>query len=205
MKYSAEPEEFRYTLESMRITGGSLKGRTIQCPPGIIRPSMDRMRESLFSILSPLDGLSFLDLFTGSGVIALEAASRGADPVRAVEMDRGKKLILEANLGIGDPPPKLSLMPAERFVMAWKEAFDIIFLDPPFPYAHKQDLLQRVAKSKLVHPGTKILIHYPAEDLMPPKLLANQLAQRISQETADFILSDQRTFGRSKVAIYTLE
>lgn len=189
----------------MRITGGSLKGRTIHCPPGIIRPSMDRMRESLFSILAPLEGLSFLDLFTGSGVIALEASSRGADPVRAVEMDRGKKAMLEANLQIADLPPKLSIMPAERFVMAWKEAFDIIFLDPPFPYGHKQDLLLRVAKSRLVHPGTKILIHYPAEDPMPEYLPANQLAQRISEAKATFKMTDNRSFGRSQVAIYTLE
>jgi 16S rRNA (guanine966-N2)-methyltransferase len=189
----------------MRITGGTLKGRTIHCPPGIIRPSMDRMRESLFSILAPLEGLSFLDLFTGSGIITLEAASRGADPVRAVEMDRGKKSMLEANLLIADPPPKLSLMPAERFVMAWKEAFDIIFLDPPFPYKHKQDLLLRVGKSKIVHPGTKILIHYPAEDPMPEHLPANQLAQRIAEHKARFLITDKRSFGRSQVAIYTLD
>ena len=64
----------------MRITGGTLCGRRIEMPDGIIRPAMDRMRESVFAILGDLSGRSFLDIFSGSGIIALEAASRGADP-----------------------------------------------------------------------------------------------------------------------------
>ena len=85
----------------MRITGGVLKGRSIKCPDGIIRPAMDKMKESVFSILSDITDLSFLDLFSGSGSIALEASSRGANPVTLVEKDRikidikAKKLILE--------------------------------------------------------------------------------------------------------------
>ena len=59
----------------MSITGGELRGRTIKCPDGVIRPAMDRMRESLFSILGDLSGKSFLDLFSGSGTIAIEAVS----------------------------------------------------------------------------------------------------------------------------------
>ena len=59
---------------------------------------MDRMRESLFAILGDLSGLSFLDLFSGSGVVAIEAASRGAEPIVLVEMDRGKKETIEKNL-----------------------------------------------------------------------------------------------------------
>ncbi len=75
----------------MRITGGTLCGRQIEVPEGVIRPAMDRMRESVFSILQDLSGSSFLDIFSGSGIIALEAASRGADPIEAVEMDPLKR------------------------------------------------------------------------------------------------------------------
>jgi 16S rRNA (guanine966-N2)-methyltransferase len=64
----------------MRITGGEYRGRIVKCPPGVIRPAMDRMRESLFSILGNLEGKSFLDIFSGSGVVGLEAASRGLSP-----------------------------------------------------------------------------------------------------------------------------
>ena len=74
----------------MRITGGVLKGRNIKCPDGIIRPAMDKMKESVFSILSDITDLSFLDLFSGSGSIALEASSRGANPVDLCEKDKIK-------------------------------------------------------------------------------------------------------------------
>ncbi len=72
----------------MRITGGFYKGRTVVCPPGVIRPAMDRMRESLFAILGDLTGTSFLDLYAGSGVVGIEAASRGADVV-IVDLEDG--------------------------------------------------------------------------------------------------------------------
>ncbi len=71
----------------MRVTGGMYRGRRIDCPPGDIRPAMDRMRVSLFAVLGDLSGTSFLDLFSGSGVIGVEAASRGAAPVVLVERD----------------------------------------------------------------------------------------------------------------------
>ena len=57
----------------MRITGGALAGRIIRCPDGIIRPAMDRMRESVFAILGDLSGASWLDMFSGSGTVAIEA------------------------------------------------------------------------------------------------------------------------------------
>ena len=69
----------------MRVTGGRYRGRTVKCPKGVIRPAMDRMRESLFNILGNISGESFLDLFSGSGVVGIEAASRGAEPVVLVE------------------------------------------------------------------------------------------------------------------------
>ena len=105
----------------MRITGGRYSGRRITCPPGVIRPAMDRMRESVFAILGPLDGVSFLDLFSGSGVVGIEAASRGASRVVLVERDRKKRSAMEENARIvwdeaGDAPVELSIrsMPAER-------------------------------------------------------------------------------------------
>ena len=82
----------------MRITGGIYRGRRIVCPPGIIRPAMDMMRESLFSILGPLEGMSFLDLFSGSGCVGIEAASRGASLVHLVEKDRQKREIGRAHV-----------------------------------------------------------------------------------------------------------
>ena len=80
----------------MRITGGKLKGRIIKCPDGIIRPAMDRMRESVFGVIGDLTGKSWLDLFSGSGTIAIEAVSRGATEVQLCEKDKIKiKTVLD--------------------------------------------------------------------------------------------------------------
>ena len=213
----------------MRITGGTLRGRTVTCPPGIIRPAMDRMRESFFSILGPLDGLSFLDLFSGSGCIALEAFSRGAYPIRVVEKDGGKRSVILKNLELADQRIELSIMPAERFVMAWKESFDLIFLDPPFDYPFKAELLQRVAGSRLVHADSLIFMHFPDEDDIPAairairrsdddatlpetKLVPGQESSELSPPTSvaakpqrNLEMYDQRLYGRSVLNFYRLE
>ena len=174
----------------MRITGGSLKGRRVICPPGVIRPAMDRMRESLFSILGPLDGLSFLDLFSGSGVIALEAISRGADPVTAVERDRGKRAIMEQNLAMAPTRPALVFAPVERFVKQSRATYDLVFADPPFDYRFKNDLLLRIAR--VVTPGGRVVLHYPAGDI-------------INGQAGPLTMADERKYGRSMARIFRRE
>lgn len=129
-----------------------------------IRPSMDRMRESIFASLGDLSGCSFLDIFSGSGVIALEAASRGASFIEAVEYDKLKKSILLENVSISPVRINCRFMPAELYVKRAKTSFDIIFMDPPFPYQFKWQLTGSIAASCLARAGTKILIHRPRQD-----------------------------------------
>jgi 16S rRNA (guanine966-N2)-methyltransferase len=173
----------------VRITGGSLAGRSVACPPGEIRPAMDRMRASIFAVLGDLTGLSFLDLFSGSGIIGLEAFSRGAATVLLIEKDPGKRRTLSANAAIGGEAVSVRIMPVERFVMGSRLSFDLVFLDPPFPYRFKQDLLERIAAAGLVKPYGRLLIHYPAEENLPERV------GRLGRE-------DERTYGRSIVAFY---
>ena len=148
----------------MRITGGILKGRQIKVPPGIIRPAMDKMRESLFGILGDLSGLSFLDLFSGSGIISLEASSRGAEYIEAVEMDHLKRKILLENVKISHKTINCRFMPVELYVKRSKRAFDIIFCDPPFDYKYKSELIMEICSSKLIKEETLILLHRPKND-----------------------------------------
>jgi len=175
----------------MRITAGLYRGRTVACPRGEIRPAMDRMRESIFSILGDLNGASFLDLFSGSGIIGLEAASRGATRVVFVEKDPVKRKTLVDNISFAECTKKVVILPVERYVMntAGKESFDYIFLDPPFPYKFKQDLLERVAKAGILAENGRILIHFPVEDRLPETLPG---LRRV----------DRREFGRSIVSFY---
>ena len=119
----------------MRITGGKYRGRTIDVEKGSleIRPAMDRMRESVFAILGDLTGLSFLDLFSGSGILALEAASRGASPVACVEKDLDKFPALLKNVSIAEERIECHSMPVERFLLRNHRPFSIVFCDPPLP------------------------------------------------------------------------
>ncbi len=175
----------------MRITGGKYVRRTVVCPPGVIRPAMDRMRESLFAILGDLTGCSFLDLFSGSGCVAIEAASRGASPVHLVEMDRGKKAVIEKNLSFVEEEKKLFVMDAERYILSAFMKYDIVYADPPFAMEGKVKLLEKAAEAGIVKDGGLFIIHYPVEE------------RALWPESVDgFTFSDERKYGRSILRFY---
>ncbi|MBN1648351.1 MAG: 16S rRNA (guanine(966)-N(2))-methyltransferase RsmD [Spirochaetales bacterium] len=174
----------------MRITGGIYKGRTIKCPKGEIRPAMDRMRESLFSILGSLNGYSFLDLFAGSAVMSVEAASRGSRDIECVEMDRQKKKTIYENLTICETGIKVWMMTAEQFIKRCPRAFDIIYLDPPFALPAKQKLIELISRRNLLEQEGRCIIHHPAEERWPETL-------------GNYVLSDTRKYGRSILHFYT--
>lgn len=173
----------------MRVTGGTLAGRTVAVPPGIIRPAMDRMRESLFAILGPLDGLRFLDLFAGSGIMAIEAVSRGANEVTLVERDPRKRKVITDNLELVGDRGRLITAPAERFVARCRDEYDIVYLDPPFSYRFKADLIVRIAGRSMVGPGGRLVVHYPTQERLPDTAGA---LHRV----------DERRYGGSTVAIF---
>jgi len=177
----------------MRITGGELKGRVIKCPPGIIRPTMDRMRESIFSILGNISNKSFLDLFSGSGIVALEAVSRNALCVDLVEKDTLKKNTLLLNAVIAENVMKKRIachfMSTELFLLRTKAKFDIIFCDPPFPYKFRLDLIQTVAQKEVLSQEGQCLIHRPKEQPLPENI--GSLEKK-----------DSREYGRSIVDFY---
>ncbi len=175
----------------MRITGGVYRGRRILCPPGAIRPAMDRMRESLFAILGDLAGCSFLDLFSGSGVVAVEAASRGADPVVLVEKDPGKKKVIQRNTSFVESRVELYILPVERFLRREERRFDVIYVDPPFAWKGKEELLAAVDRRGLLAGEGVLVIHLPREEALPESI--GRLALR-----------DRRRYGGSILWFYRL-
>ncbi|MBP5157649.1 MAG: 16S rRNA (guanine(966)-N(2))-methyltransferase RsmD [Treponema sp.] len=176
----------------MRITGGLLKGRITQTPSGkmAIRPAMDMMRESVFAILgSELKGKSFLDLFSGSGTIALEAVSHGASGVSLCEMDRDKAKTIIENVKMAEELGEridCHFMAVELFLRRCKKQFDYIFLDPPFPYKFRLELLETIDRRKLLKDGGFAIVHHPKEDPLP-------------EEIGSLKRTDQRVYGRSIV------
>lgn len=179
----------------MRITGGKLKGRLTDTPNGrmAIRPAMDRMRESIFDIIgSDLPGKSFLDLFSGSGTIAIEAASHGATDISLCEMDKAKARTVLGNVAMTEEIGvriDCHFMAVELFLKRCKKQFDYIFLDPPFPYKFRQELVETIGRRELLTENGKVLIHHPQEDPLP-------------EELCGLICFDRRIYGRSIVDFF---
>ncbi|MDR3115765.1 MAG: RsmD family RNA methyltransferase [Treponema sp.] len=179
----------------MRISGGSLRGRQVQVPQGLIRPAMDRMRESVFAKLGDLDQCAFLDMFSGSGIIALEAASRGANPIEAVEKDPLKWKTLITNVAIAPVRIRCRFMAAEPYIRRARRSFGVIFCDPPFAYRFKGALVRAIAASPLIQTGSRLLVHRPQED---PYL--EDLGVPRSVETV--VLEESKRYGRSVVDFF---
>ena len=130
----------------IRITGGLLRGRNVPSPDTMkTRPTGSRTREALFNILQGVENFRMLDLFAGSGIMGIEAISRGAASVVAVEMAHSQaRMVYQAYkvLGIVD---KLTLLEKnaltlEKEALCAGEGFDLIYADPPFKDMQYPDL-----------------------------------------------------------------
>ena len=123
----------------MRIIGGQAGGLQLTSPPAGVKPTMDRVREAIFSSIEPVQGLTIVDLFAGSGALGFEAISRGAARVAWVEQDGSHVRSLKDNLARVkqhlDPLPEMKVfqadvMKAPSLLADWQA--DIILADPPY-------------------------------------------------------------------------
>ena len=137
----------------MRVIAGEHKGRKLKSPPSMqVRPTSDRLRETLFNVIAPrISGARFLDLCAGSGAVGIEALSRGASFVTFVDRSRKMCGLVEANLDlcrIPEDQTEVVNTTAEDFLKQSNRsdvAWDIIFFDPP--YAHDYvDVLKVIAE-----------------------------------------------------------
>lgn len=122
-----------------RLIGGTAGGRRLRTPPGsATRPTSDRVREALCSALEAargsFTGLAVLDLYAGTGALALEAASRGADPVLAVESDRRTARLIETNARDTGLGVRVLAQPVARVLASPPGTpYDVVLADPPYP------------------------------------------------------------------------
>ena len=118
----------------MIITAGKFKGRKITVPDkNITRPTLSKVRMSVFNTLQSLvqfQDSSFLDMFAGSGVMGLEALSRGFSNVVAIEKNLKAANVIKSNFKKFDNPPKLII--ADSLKKKLKKKFDVIYIDPPY-------------------------------------------------------------------------
>ena len=146
----------------LRVIAGSLRGRPLRAPPGdATRPTADRVREALFSMLASrlgsFDGLAVADLFAGSGALGIEALSRGAASCLFVEQDRAALDALRANLAA----LKLAADVRATSVLALPPApapLDLVVMDPPYGTGAGTVALDRLARLGWIGPATWVSI-----------------------------------------------
>ncbi len=149
----------------MRVIAGSRRHLLLKTVPGMaVRPTQDRTKETLFNILNPyLADCRFLDLFSGSGAIGIEALSRGAKDVVLVEQSPESLACIKDNLKstrLSDEARLLSMdvFRAIPLLEAEGKAFDIIFMDPPYDNELEHRVLERLADSCLVNEDTLLIV-----------------------------------------------
>ena len=180
----------------MRIIAGNHKGLTLRVPRGSkVRPTPQRVRESLFSILGErVVGARVLDLFAGSGSLGLECLSRGARSAVFVERDRDVASVLRENLRAfkaGDEARLLlrDVPRALRELSRDAERFDLVVMDPPYSRGLVEPTVEAVDAAGLLAPGGLIVVDHPAGEPPPAQI-------------GSLVLVDRRVFGDTAVALF---
>jgi 16S rRNA (guanine966-N2)-methyltransferase len=146
----------------MRVIAGRWGGRRLQAPPGdATRPTSDRVREALFSVLAPrIEGARVLDLFAGSGALGVEALSRGAAEATFVDSAPGAIRTIRANLAALGGEAEIRRTDARRFLGAASRAarqYDLVFLDPPYRLAGRLGSELTAALPAVLAPGAAVV------------------------------------------------
>ena len=153
----------------MRIIAGSLRGRRIKTPDWDgLRPTSDRLRETLFNILAPrIEGARVLDGYAGTGAVGIEALSRGASHVTFIEQDRRASALIETNLRALGVKDRYAIIRAGFAGAARQlsERFQVIFLDPPYGAAELGEAV--AAAAPLVSDDTLLIVEHATRDAAP--------------------------------------
>lgn len=182
----------------MRIIGGELRGKKLAPLRGtVIRPTADRIREALFSIIAAkVPGANMLDLFAGTGAFGLEALSRGAASAVFIDNAVGSFKTLEKNIAA-------CRMQDRARVFRWdiirnlnclgstSPAFDIVFLDPPYNRNAVLPTLQNLAQSDALAPGAAVIIEHSPSEV-------------IADLPGGLSLMDQRRYGKTLVSFLSI-
>lgn len=148
----------------MRVIAGKAKSLPLKTIEGLdTRPTTDRIKETLFNMLQPdIPGCKFLDLFSGSGAIGIEALSRDAAKAYFVESNRKSAECIRENLAFTHLADNAVVMDCDAITsinrLAGKEVFDVIFMDPPYNMEHEKNVLEALSKSDIIDKYTLIII-----------------------------------------------
>ncbi|GIL16791.1 MAG: methyltransferase [Oligoflexia bacterium] len=171
----------------MRIISGKYRGHHLTSfQAGHIRPTTDRVKESMFNILmNDIEGARVIDLFSGTGNLGLEALSRGAREVVFVEKNKSSIDILKKNIAKLkiEEPYQIIQKDVLSFLKSYQgEPFDLIFADPPFTEEMAHDVMMGASASQLFHENTLMLIE-------------SGRREKIEDDYGTLIRYDKREFG----------
>jgi 16S rRNA (guanine966-N2)-methyltransferase len=146
----------------VRVVAGTLGGRVLRAPKGSeTRPTSDRVREALFSILASVDGARVLDLFAGSGALGIEALSRGAAQATFVDSATAAVAAVRANLSELGLQAEVLKLPALRALACTPVAdreYDLVFLDPPYRMASSLGPQLSAALPPVLAPAARVVV-----------------------------------------------
>lgn len=181
----------------MRVVAGKWGGRTIRAPRGLsVRPTTDRVREAVFAILgSDVEGSVVLDLFAGTGAMAIESLSRGAAGAVLVESSPAALNALRANLAAleaeGAVCLPLDYREAVRRLAAKGRTFDLVFLDPPYGKGLVGRSAELLSRSGLLAPGAVVVAERASRD--PEETLPAEWKARA-----------ERRYGDTRITLYDI-
>jgi 16S rRNA (guanine966-N2)-methyltransferase len=183
----------------MRIISGTSKGRKLATPKNpSLRPTSDRVKESIFNILrEQIEGGMVLDLFAGTGNLGIEALSRGAKKVIFVEKGRHALGLIQRNLAQFGLEERSEVLPidANRAIGILKQrgkTFDLIFMDPPYEQGLIEKTLTKLSFHQIYHRDSILVIEHHRRELLPPVINGwNLIRQRQMGETVISFLIPQ--------------
>lgn len=179
----------------MRITGGCARGRVILGPQGLeARPTASKIRQAFFNILrNKVPDARFLDLFAGTGLMGLEALSRGASTLTAVEESRKLARAIEADIKRLGFEGEVICADVRRVMPILEPSqFDIIYADPPYQGRLSMDVLSGIAGHNLLSPHGVLAIEHARSEVLP-------------EREKSLLLFDQRDYGQTTVTFYRPE
>lgn len=168
----------------MRITGGSARGRKIYAPKSdSVRVTSDRIRETLFDILPPMEGTMFLDIYAGTGSVGIEALSRGSAGAVFIEKDTGHAEALRKNIILCgfDTASHVLVTSARRGIHLLSERqqrFDIIFADPPYDKGDVAETLHVPGLNRLIAEKGVLVFEHSFREQIPDIDILSQVDQR---------------------------
>jgi 16S rRNA (guanine(966)-N(2))-methyltransferase RsmD len=184
----------------MRIISGDSKGRKLAGPKSqSVRPTSDRVKESIFNILrGDVEGKTVLDLFAGTGSLGIEALSRGAKRALFVEKGRQALWLIQRNLAACGMSARAELLPREvhralGILMRREEIFDLILMDPPYEKGLIEKTLRKLNACRIYHGNSILVIQHDRREPLPRNLggWALNLQRRIGDTLISFLTPDR--------------